>query len=239
MMARPSRCGPELQAAIERAPSKKLVIDHHPPLRAPWWDAAYLDVGASATGLLVFRVLQELGVSIDRPTAEAVFTSIVTDTGWFRYSNTDAETLSITAELLRAGVDPTKIYGSIYQTMPATEPRALGALLERTTYHADGRLAVLDHPLNAGAANELSDSDTALDVLRAVESVEVVLYVRELEPGRCKLSARSKTDYDVCALASRFGGGGHVKASGATIEGSLEDVRRRLVEAAEEGFVHA
>ncbi len=232
----PTRCGAPLQTAIDRAPSKKLVVDHHPPSGGVWWDAAFLDPSASATGLLAYRILRELGAEIDAAVAHGVFTSIVTDTGWFRYSNTDAETMAVVAELLRAGVDPTRVYASIYQRKPRTEPLALGALLARTRYFADDRLAVIDHPLDAGAANDLSDSDTALDVLRAVESVEVVLYVRELEPGNCKLSARSKTAYDVNALARRFGGGGHVKAAGASIQGALPSVVERLVAAALEGF---
>lgn len=232
----PSRCGPELQEAVRRAPSRKLVIDHHPPLTGPWWDEAFLDPRASATGLLVYRILLALGAKIDRETARGIFTSIVTDTGWFRYSNTDTETLEVASELLRCGVNPTEVYGAIYQRMPATEPRALGAMLQRVEYYCDGRLAVLDHPLDAGYANDLSDSDAALDILRSVEDVEVVLYLKELEGGICKLSARSKTDYDVCRLAAEFGGGGHVKASGATIRGTLADVRRRLIEAASKGF---
>lgn len=226
-----SRCG-AMGGALEAAPSKKVVIDHHPHAGAPWWDAAFVDVTAAATGILVWRVLHELDTEIDRLAAEAVFTSIVTDTGWFRYSNTDADTLAVSAELARRGVEPARIFASIYQRKPAGDPRAIAGLLGRLEYFADGRLAVVDQPYADAATNGLSDSDPVLDVLRSVEDVEVVLHLRELEPGVCKLSARSKTSFDVNALARRFGGGGHVKASGATIRGALSDVRGRVVEAA-------
>lgn len=230
-----TRCG-ELQAAIERAPSKKLVIDHHPPSGAEWWDEAYLDPSAAATGLLVWRILHQLGAEVDRVAAMGVFTSLVTDTGWFRYSNTDAETMQVASELIARGVDPNRLFQSIYQRKPATEPHALAALLGRATYHGDGRLAVVDQPLADLEVAALTDSDDALDILRSVEAVEVVLYLRELEPGLCKLSARSKTSFDVNQLARRFSGGGHAKAAGATIQGDLAEVRARLVEAALEGL---
>ena len=225
-----SRCG-ALQAPLEAAPSKKLVIDHHPYAGTPWWDAAFVEVTASATGLLVWHVLHELGAPLDQVVAVAVFTSIVTDTGWFRYSNTDADTLAVSAELVRLGVDPARVFAAVYQRKPRGEPLALAGLLSRLRYFGNGRLAVVDQPLGDEATRGLTDSDPVLDVARSVEDVEVVLYVREHEPGVCKLSARSKTDFDVNALARRFGGGGHRKAAGATIQGDLADVRARLVEA--------
>ncbi|MEZ6020598.1 MAG: hypothetical protein R3F17_10995 [Planctomycetota bacterium] len=78
---------------LEAAPSRKLVIDHHILPEEHWWDAAFVDTSASATGLLVYRLAQELDVPLDEAAARlGVFTSIVADTGWFKYSNTDAET---------------------------------------------------------------------------------------------------------------------------------------------------
>lgn len=226
-----SRCG-ALEEPLRAAPSKKLVIDHHPFQGEPWWDAAFVDISASATGILVWYALHLLNAPIDDVVSKAVFTSLVTDTGWFRYSNTDAETLAVAAELVRNGVDPAVVFSAIHQRSPQTEPQALGSLLERVEYFAGGRLAVVDHPLGNAPYAALTDGDPMLDIVRAVEDVEVVLYLREIEPGLCKLSARSKTTFDVNALARRFGGGGHVKASGATIEGKLSDVKRSLVESA-------
>lgn len=228
-----SRTGP-MAEAIARAPSKKLVIDHHPYAGRPWWDACFVDVTASATGLLVWRILRVLDAPLDAVVARAVFTSLVTDTGWFRYSNTDPETLTLAGELVRLGVEPAALYSALYQRRPAEEPRALGAVLGRLEYFAGGRLAVTVQPLGNGEAPGLDDGDPVLDILRAVEDVEVVLYLRETEAGSCKLSARSKTAFDVNRLARRFGGGGHVKAAGATIPGALAEVRARIVAAAVE-----
>ncbi|MBL8862661.1 MAG: DHH family phosphoesterase [Planctomycetes bacterium] len=230
-----SRTG-EMAPALAAHASKKLVVDHHVPPGAPWWDEAYVDVRASATGLLVRRIARELGLPLDPVAALGVFTSIVTDTGWFKYSNTDAETLAVAAEMTGLGVDPSALYAALHQRQPLGHPPAFGRALARLEYHAGGRLAVVDLPL-AGLDLGALDTDEVLDVLRSVEKVEVVLLLRELATGGVKLSARSKTDFDVHALARRFGGGGHRKAAGATLAGAtLAQARERLVEAALEAL---
>ena len=230
-----SRTG-ELAPVLQAADSKKLVVDHHVHHGAAWWDERYVDVTASATGLLVRRMARELGWKLDRAAALGVFTSIVTDTGWFKYSNTDAETLALAAEMVGLGVEPARVFDQLYQQRSRHHPAYLGRLLARAEYLADGRLVVVDQPLAESVDPNLVDSDELLDVLRSVGSVEVVLFLREVANGNCKLSARSKTDYDVNALARAFGGGGHKKASGATIAGTLADVRARIVAAALERF---
>ena len=93
----------------------------------PWWDEAYMDVSASATGLLAWRILGQLEIPLDRFASEAIFTALVTDTGWFRYSNTDAETLRVAAELIEGGLPPAEMYrdrtSASARVMIATSPR--------------------------------------------------------------------------------------------------------------------
>lgn len=225
-----------LEQRFTAAPSKKLVIDHHVLPELAWWDAAFIDTSAAATGLLVRRIAKNLGIALDPIACLGVYTSLVTDTGWFKYSNTDAEVFEAAAELVAGGVEPAKLYSSIYQRRPASHPSLVTQVLGSHSYHADGRLAVVSMPLAASGAAQDFDSEDVLDLLRSVERIEVVLFLREVSPGLCKVSARSKTSYNVNALARQFGGGGHVKASGATIEGELGAVMARLVAAAEEGF---
>ena len=177
-----------------------------------------------------------LTVVPDADAAASVFTSMVTDTGWFRYSNTDAETMQAAASILERGINPSQVYDAVYQQKPASEPAGIAALLARVEFHADNRLALVAQPADCYSATHGTDPDPVLDILRSVKSVEVVLFVREMDQGHCKLSARSKSDYNVNQLARQFGGGGHVKASGATIEGDLASVKARLVEAAIQGF---
>jgi phosphoesterase RecJ-like protein len=230
-----SRCG-DLGDVLAKIPSKKLVVDHHIHEDEAWWDAAFRDLKAAATGLLVWRIARALGVRLDPIAASGVFTSLVTDTGWFKYSNTDAETLGVASDLVSSGVDASRVYSAIYQRKTPDEPLLLGQALSSLEYFADGRLAVFELPLDEDGHEQGLDSEDLLDLARAVASVEVVALIRVLPQGRCKLSLRSKTDYDVNRLARRFGGGGHAKASGATVAGSPADVKARVVAAAIEAF---
>jgi len=231
-LARTGKMAPELA----RAPSKKLVVDHHVLPTEAWWDEAYVDVHASATGLLVLRIARALGAELDQAAARGVFTSLVTDTGWFKYSNADAETLTAAGEMVRLGVRPHEVYSALYQRRSHVHPTAIGKLLSRTRYFADRRLALVTQPIEEAREEGLVDSDEVLDILRSVATVEVVLYLRELAEGGVKLSARSKSDYDVHALSRAFGGGGHKKAAGATLPGGLAEAEEKVVAAALAGF---
>lgn len=223
-----SRCG-AMASGLLAADSRKLVIDHHPAPETRWWDAAFFDAGASASGLIVWRIAAKLGFEPDPIFDRGVFTALATDTGWFKHSNTDSETMSVVAEIIGRGLDPSEVHAAIYQRFEADLPKAVAGVLQRLEYFADGRLAVVDEP-RGGVS--VADTDPVLDLLRSVRGVDVVLYIKEMEVGLCKLSARSKSGFDVNVLARKFGGGGHAKAAGATIPGARDEVRERIVRAA-------
>ncbi len=222
----------EMAPILEASSCKKMVIDHHVLPETAWWDAAIVDTSASATGVLIYRLAKHLGYDFPPVGLKGVFTSIVSDTGWFKYSNTDGETLRIAGELVTRGLAPEQIYASIYQRKSNQHPQDVGKALRMLTYHAGGALATVTIPLDGAGDSDNFDSDDVLDLVRSVERVEVVLFIREVEPGICKLSARSKTDYNVNRLARSFGGGGHVKASGASLAMSPSDAEKVLVQAA-------
>ncbi|MEE2941454.1 MAG: DHH family phosphoesterase [Planctomycetota bacterium] len=226
-----SRTG-TLAERLKAAPSNKVVIDHHVHDGDAWWDAAFVDTSASATGVLVRRIGAHLGAPIDEQTALALYTTLVMDTGWFKYSNTDAETMLLAAELVERGVQPAAVYRDLFQRQDRAHARTLSAALARTSYYADGALAVIDLPLQPDGTQLDVDGDVVLDVLRAVEPVEVALLLRAIEPARCKLSARSKGPFDAQRLAAAFGGGGHVKAAGATLDCDITKAKQVLVDTA-------
>lgn len=226
-----TRTGP-LCEHFEAASSSKLVIDHHVHEGDAWWDEAFVDETCAATGLLVHRIANLFEIEIDLVAAMGIFTSLVADTGWFRYGNTDSETLSVAAELVAIGVKPDVLFREIFQNHPAEHPSRVARMLSRVEYFADGRLALADLPLSEGDPSEPVDTDDVHDLLRSVGQVEVVLLLQEVEPEITKLSARSKSGYDVAALAQRFGGGGHRRAAGATMHGSLAGTRQQLLDAA-------
>lgn len=224
-----SRTGP-LEAAIAASGSTTLVIDHHQPPAQPWWDEAFVDSGAAATGILVLRLARALGVEPDALAATSLFTSIATDTGWFQHSNTDAEALTAVAELVVLGADPHAVHRALFKRRSPEHPRAVGRLLAGVRYLAGGRIAYLEQ---AGAGDVDPDvGDAALDLVREVDCVEIALLLRQDGDRRFKLSARSEGDVDVDHLAGSFGGGGHRKAAGAELTGPLDEARARLLAAA-------
>lgn len=218
---------------IGASPAPKIVLDHHVYEGPTWWHGAYRDPGAAATGVLVARLAKELGQPLDRDGARALFVSLVSDTGWFRHSNSNAEVLRLAAELVEAGADPSALHAELYQRRAAGELSTLALQLGRLEYGVDGRLALVDLPLGPEPQGEPPDGDGVLDLARSVEGVELALYLVERSPKQWRLSARSKGRASARRVALCFGGGGHEKAAGASIEGDHLDVRERVWNAAE------
>lgn len=195
------------------------VVDHHVGSDAGDGSVCYVDPTAAATGALVRRLFRELGVPLSPPAAEGVFLSLVADTGWFRYSNSDAEVFAMASELVAAGVDGSRIYDHLYRRNHPDAAAVLAEALQRHRLRLGGRLAMasLDKGLMERAARADFDTDAVLDPLRSLEGVEVVALLKERFDGSVKCSLRSRADADVQAIAATFGGGGHKKAAGATL----------------------
>lgn len=208
------------------------VIDHH--VGSDHGDGAvnFVDPTAAATGALVHRLYREFDLPLSPAAAEGVFLSLVSDTGWFRYSNTDASVLAMAAELVAAGVEPSALYDRIHRRAHQDAAAILAVALQRHELRLGGKLAVvvLDRALMERAARADFDTDQVIDPLRSLDCVEVVAIVKERFDGGAKLSLRAKGDVDVQRIASSFGGGGHKKAAGATVALPLGDVVRALEE---------
>lgn len=214
------------------------VIDHHVGSEKGDGTVCFVDHKAAATGSLVRRLYRDFGVSLPLPAAEGVFLSLVMDTGWFRYSNTDVETLSLAAELVGAGVDASRIYDAIYRRMHPETASMLATCLSRHELLLGGKLALVpvDKMLNERAAQIGFDTDLVIDPLRSLVGVEVVAILKERFDGTVKVSMRAKGDVDVQRIASTFGGGGHKKAAGAAIPGGMAAAHAALVERAKVAF---
>jgi phosphoesterase RecJ-like protein len=199
------------------------VIDHHVGSDRGDGRVCYVDPTAAATGALVRRLYRELGVPLSPAAAEGVFLSLVADTGWFRYSNTDAEVFAMAGELVAAGVDGSKIYDSLYRRNHPESAALLAEALQRHRLRLQGKLALLslDQALMVRAGRIDFDTDALLDPLRSLEGIEVVALLKERFDGTVKCSLRARADVDVQAIVAQFGGGGHKKAAGATLAMTL------------------
>ncbi len=206
------------------------VIDHHVGSDHGDGSVHMVDSTAAATGALVRRLYREFDVPLSTAAAEGVFVSLVMDTGWFRYSNTDHEVLSMAAELVAAGVDASSVYDRLYRRMHPDSAAVLATALSRHELRLGGKLAMvcLDRGLSERAGHASFDTDLVIDPLRSLEGVEVVAILKERFDGVVKLSLRAKQDVDVQRIAATFGGGGHKKAAGAAMPGTLAEAAAAL-----------
>jgi phosphoesterase RecJ-like protein len=209
-------------------------IDHHVSAGELPAGARYIDSEAAATGELVFELAVANAWSLDQPAARGLYEAILTDTGGFRFSNTRPRTLRIAAELLEAGVDPEEIYLEVYARAPEGRPRLFAEALQTLVVEPELGLAWVTVP--PGAIERLGvssdDLDGVVEFPRSIEGVRMALLFREVSQGRIKVSLRSVGNVDVAAFAKPFGGGGHTKAAGLALHGSLAEVQATVLAAA-------
>lgn len=224
-------CAQETRLTDERLLDVPLVvnIDHHHD-NTRFGGVNLVADGASSTAEVLADVFQELGLALTPAIAEALYTGLVTDTGRFQYSNTTPKALHLAADLVEAGADPQRVFQAVYESMPFPKLKLLARALERASLHADGRVVI-----SYLVREDFSDVDALepysegiIDVLRAVEDVEIGALIREQlrgdGPAR-KVSLRSSTDrVDVSAIARKSNGGGHRQAAGFSSDLPLDDV---------------
>lgn len=202
---------------------KSICIDHHIQTKA-FTDYYVIDPDVAATGMLIYDLIKELGVIIDKFIAESLYVAIVTDTGRFKYSNTNAEVHKIVADIYQYGIDHVKLCNEIYDSHPIEQLNAELFAREAMEIFADGKAVVsyitLKKMKELGA--EYEQVDTCIDTIRVVKGVEIAAFIKEKEKGVFKVSFRAKNYADVNAVAKVFGGGGHEKASGATLTCTLK-----------------
>lgn len=208
----------------------KLVgIDHHLTAQ-PLGEANYLDPGASSIGEMIHAVLQHLPAELDPDVATCIYTSILTDTGSFRYSNTSPNALRVAAEMVAQGVSPWEVALAVYESQPLSRIKLLGLVLPTLQVAEHGRygsIVVTQQMLTETGSSE-EHIDGFINYPRGIEGVEVAVQYRELAQDSFKVSFRSRGNINVAEIADQFGGGGHANAAGCALEGDLEAVRTRI-----------
>ncbi len=207
------------------------VIDHHVAGDEPVGQIAVADTAACATGELVFDLCVTLGLELTPAVAQSLYCAILTDTGSFRFSNTSPRAHAVASALLTAGVDPEEMYRRIYAQVSVGRMRllrdALGSL------EVDSALGLSWISVEAGVMDKYDVTSEELDGIvehpRSITGTRLALFFRDLGHGKVKVSFRSTGLVDVQQLARCYDGGGHAKASGALLVGSLEQVRTRVV----------
>lgn len=197
----------------------------------------WVDPAAPAVGEMVYRLAGALKATVDADTANALFLTLVTDTGGFRFSNATAGAFEAAAALVREGAQPEMVSKWLYESRPEAALRLLSEMLDSLELHAGGRVASaqLTRGMYERAGASHSDAEGLVDYPRSIAGVVGVALVRELEDGGCKVSLRSRGEMDVEQIARRHEGGGHRNAAGFNADGDVDDVTalavRELAEA--------
>jgi len=194
-------------------------IDHH--LGNQHYGAVnWVDPTAPAVGEMIFRLAQGLHIDLDADTANALYLTLVTDTGGFRFANSTPEAFEAAAALVRAGARPDEVSRWLNESRPLASLRLLRELLDSIALHADGRIATaqLVPAMYERAGAGQADAEGLIDYPRSIAGVEAVALVRELPEGGVKVSLRSRGDVDVERIARQHGGGGHKNAAGYTLD---------------------
>lgn len=218
----------------------KVAFDHHVTRDVPV-DAGVFDPKAAATCVILHRFARSCGWSPSPRAAEALLIGLTTDTGWFVHSNTNAEALRCAAELVETGIALNDLHQELYQNDTPGRVRLRGRLLTEMELLAGGRLAVLTvtQAMLQQTGATLADTENLINDPLTIGTVLVSVLLSEQKSGPVRISLRSRSplsgrgqpDVDVAEIARQFGGGGHRRASGARLKGTLAEVRSRVVAA--------
>jgi phosphoesterase RecJ-like protein len=220
-----------LSAHLDRHAIPIAVVDHHVSHAQGFGQVNVIEPEASATGEILYDLIREAGVAITPEIAEGLYVAVMTDTGSFRYSNTDSHAHRMAADLLGHGLDPQRLHAQVHSHASAGRLRMFGEVLGALALEDDGRLVVLEVAPEQFQRHGLvgADTDGLVDLPRTIAGVDVVVLFSEVEPGKVKVSMRSTGRVAIDQVASRLGGGGHPHAAGVLLRGTRAEARERIL----------
>ena len=211
-----------------------LRIDHHGSATS-FTECELVEPDSAACGEVVFHVLRHLGVQLDIPMANALYTAISTDTGCFRYANTTADTFAVAAECARAGADVFTINQRLFETNSLGRLRLQGYLVENAIFLRDRQFVIC--PLPKSVEEELGLTEDDMENIsgfpRTIEGVKIAATSRQENADTVKVSVRAVPGYDAGAICAKFGGGGHTGAAGASMKLPMDEATQALKQALE------
>ena len=220
-----------LLGAIQGKYHIDLCIDHH-GTNTDYADRLLLDDGAAAASEIIYKVIREMGVPLDKGMANCLYTGISTDTGCFRYASATAESYRIAADLIEAGADNGRINRVMFETKTKTYARLERLALESMRFYLDERVAIItvtQEMYHLTGSNE-QETEGLAPLTRQIEGVEVGITIREKPDGTCKASLRTFESVNAAEIAKAFGGGGHPQAAACNLDMDVKTARAKLVE---------
>lgn len=209
---------------------KTINIDHHISNAKGCGNVNYVVPTASSASELVYHVMEDKSV-IDTEIAKALYIGIIHDTGVFQYSNTAPQTLEIAAKLIAYGFDFPRLIDSTFYEKTFVQNRIMGQVLTESKLLLDGKciVGVADIAMMEKYQANTKDLDGIVSQLRNTKGVECALFLYEMKEKEYKASLRASGDVDMAKVAACYGGGGHVKAAGVTMQGDVQEIIDKLV----------
>ena len=219
------------RVAIFEGAKHTICIDHH-CTNTGFAEVNCIDGAMSSTGELMMELFCQLGVEITEEIAENLYIAIASDTGGFQYSNTSAQTMRQTAQLLEIGIDHAALCRRLFDTNPMPVLRFQSWVIDHLQSHFGGKLCMICAQEADFQQFGVCQRDTGdiVNLARSVAGVEIAVSVRGVG-DETKISFRSNGRYDVSKLALRFGGGGHTMAAGATVKEPVAQIAKKIIAA--------
>jgi phosphoesterase RecJ-like protein len=211
--------------------SPVLNIDHHLG-NTRYGQVNWIDESAAACTELVFTLVERLGAPLTREVATHIYLGILTDTGSFHFSHMTPRTFDIARRAVEAGADPQWIARTHYDSSTLGRVRIFGAVLNGMELDPSGQVAVLTitEAMASAAGATYDDTEGLINFPLTVKDIQAVAFFKEMNDGSWRVGLRSKGNVDVRAIASQFGGGGHVNAAGCSATGELTALRDRFMQ---------
>ncbi len=205
-------------------------IDHHIS-NTNFADINLVDSKASASGELIYDILRQMDIDIDKDIATCIYTAISTDTGSFKYDNTSSKTHKITAKLIEYGADIKSVNINIYQNKSLARTKLLIKALNNMNMYFDNQVAIVKVSKNMleKTGSTMEDTEGIVEFIRDIGPVEIAILIKENKDDEVKVSMRSKRFVDVAKITEAFNGGGHKMAAGCTIKKPIDQAEKLLI----------
>jgi phosphoesterase RecJ-like protein len=224
---------------VDRPGVISVCIDHHEAVGC-FAEHVAIDSHACSVGAMIYTLCKECGFELNLNAANGIYTSILCDTGRFSYSSTTRKAHKIADECIRLGFDPDHMYARLFQQLSIAQLLIFSRALQSMELHLDNRVLVQELRLADCQAVgvdaielENLDLEYILEFDKSVGNVECVVLLREVADGKVRVSLRSTVDVDLSPVINAIGGGGHSRAAGAFVSGTLSEVKRRILNSLE------
>lgn len=222
----------DMEDKVYNISSRKCCIDHHATNKG-YTDCNYVDANAAATGEIMYYFIKDcLKTEITESIAMRLYAAIASDTGSFKYSNTTPRTHKTASEIMSVGFDAPRVMRILFEQKTAQQLKLNAEVTSKLRFYMEDRvcIAVVDEQMLSKYSLAFGEADDIATIPRSIVGVEVGVYIKVKGENECKVSLRSNEYVDVSAIAKSLGGGGHVRAAGVTINDSIENTEKIILD---------